>query len=88
MVSVTTVSKWGNVLGIRLPQRFTKQMGIKEGEKVSIVKEGKGMYISRHPIFTMSLEDLVNNINYKDLTSYFPETNGEAFSIPVGREVW
>jgi antitoxin MazE len=42
IVQETEVAKWGNSLGVRVPQTVAKQLGITAGSVVSIsVEEGK-----------------------------------------------
>lgn len=40
------VAKWGNSLGIRLPQTIIQQLGWQEGAKVQIITEGNQIILS------------------------------------------
>jgi antitoxin component of MazEF toxin-antitoxin module len=47
MAKTATLSKWGNAKGIRLPESFCKQLGIAEGDKVSLTIEKDKLTIMR-----------------------------------------
>ena len=36
------VSKWGNSLAVRLPKALVDQLGLKEGDELSVVAAGNG----------------------------------------------
>ena len=46
-MSVTTLSKWGNAIGLRIPQPFLKQLGLQAGDKVNVTLEKEGLVISK-----------------------------------------
>ena len=35
------VSKWGNSLAVRLPAALVKKLGLKEGDEIEVVPQGK-----------------------------------------------
>ena len=37
-----SVAKWGNSLGVRIPARLVKAMGLKEGDKVKLAQAADG----------------------------------------------
>ncbi len=74
----TSVTKWGNSLGLRIPKAFAEQAGIVEGE-LEMQLEGDKIILQK-PKFT--LESLVAGIT--------PENKHDVvdFGEPVGKEVW
>lgn len=76
----TTVSKWGNSLGLRIPRGIARDAHISEGTAVDVrVEDGR---IVAEPIEVERLEVLLARIT--------PENrHGEQFGdAPVGRETW
>ena len=76
----TTVSKWGNSLGIRIPRGIAQDARITEGTMIDIrVENGR---IVAEPIEVETLDVLLARIT--------PENcHGEQISDePVGREAW
>ncbi|MBN1925290.1 MAG: AbrB/MazE/SpoVT family DNA-binding domain-containing protein [Prolixibacteraceae bacterium] len=41
----STVKKWGNSLGFRIPKSFANQAGVKEGSLVDVVLDGEQIII-------------------------------------------
>lgn len=76
----TNVAKWGNSLGIRIPQACVEEAGLKEGTKVD-VQAHNGEIVIR-PVIHYCLDDLLALVT--------PENrHGEVFSDgPRGREEW
>jgi antitoxin MazE len=73
------VSKWGNSLGLRLPQALVKQIGLSEGQTVSVTAEGNRLIV----------ETTAPNYRLADLlTNVTPEAMSAAFDwgADVGRE--
>lgn len=76
----STVSAWGNSLGLRIPKAYAKEVGLNEGTKVQIFVEG-GQLIVR-PLKRHSLKELVDRISPEN-------TYGEVdFGEPEGKEIW
>lgn len=76
----TTVARWGNSLGVRVPKEVAAAAGLTEGAAVTIVAEGGRIVISpSQPRYT--LEEL--------LVGMTPEAMHEAFDWgpDVGREI-
>lgn len=74
------VSKWGNSLGLRLPRALVQQIGISEGQTVSVVAEGNRLIVEgATPSYR--LEDLLANVT--------PEAMGAVFDwgADVGGEI-
>ena len=76
----TVVKKWGNSLGIRIPNFIARELSLKDGSFVDINDKGKEIIIK--PIQKNKLSDMLNKINKQNLHGEI-ET-GE----PVGKEVW
>lgn len=76
-MSLTTLSKWGNATGLRIPQSFLKQLGLEAGDKVNITLEKNGLVISK---MGPTLEDLL-----KGCTAL--NRHGEHFKDSVGEEL-
>ncbi|NLL67058.1 MAG: AbrB/MazE/SpoVT family DNA-binding domain-containing protein [Clostridiaceae bacterium] len=77
----TTIQKWGNSLGIRIPQKIAKEYGFIHGSKVEIQTIGEGIIIRpAEPIPT--LEELMAKIT--------PENQHEEvdFGRAEGEEIW
>jgi antitoxin MazE len=36
------IAKWGNSLAVRLPAKLVQQLGVKEGDEVSLTLKGEG----------------------------------------------
>ncbi len=76
----TRVSKWGNSLGIRIPQVAAIEIGIEEGSEVEITIEENRLIIKKMPSY--SLEELLSAIKKDNL-------HGEIhFGDRTGEEAW
>jgi antitoxin MazE len=76
----TVVKKWGNSLGIRIPNHIARGLSLKDGSFVDIDKKGKQIIIK--PIPKSQLSEMLSKINKHNLHDEI-ET-GE----PVGLEIW
>lgn len=76
-MSLTTLSKWGNATGLRIPQSFLKQLGLEAGDKVNVTLEDNGLVISKAG---PTLEDLLKG--YTVLNRH-----EEHFKEPFGEEL-
>jgi len=76
----TVVKKWGNSLGIRIPNLIVRELSLKEGTYVDINDRGKEIVIK--PIHKNRLAEMLSNINEQNLHEEIH--TGE----PVGKEVW
>ena len=74
------VKKWGNSLGIRIPNLIARELSLKDGSYVDINDRGKEIIIK--PIKKNRLSEMISQINEQNLHSEI-ETTG-----PVGNEVW
>jgi len=79
---MTTITKWGNSQGIRIPKKYLEELGLKVGERVDIkIEDGKIIIIplkkKRKP--KIDINQLFNQ-DYKN--------NSEFEWGKVGKEVW
>lgn len=77
----TTIQKWGNSLGIRIPQNITKEYGFNHGTKVEILKTREGIII-RLAEPTPTLEGLMAQITPEN--QHIEVDFGKA----EGEEIW
>ncbi|MFX4303616.1 AbrB/MazE/SpoVT family DNA-binding domain-containing protein [Alicyclobacillus tolerans] len=75
----TTVTKWGNSLGIRIPAPIAEQAHLQEGTFVELKMDGENIIIHRK---AYTLEELISQIT--------PENQHEAVDMgeAEGNEVW
>lgn len=76
----TTIQKWGNSLGVRVPKEFADQMDLHEGSEVEFHQED-GRLIVEPVRNRYDLDELVNEIT--DENRHEEQTAGRA-----GREAW
>ena len=74
------VKKWGNSLGIRIPNHVVREMLLKDGTYVDINSRKKEIIIK--PIKKNNLSDMLRHINAHTVHKEI-ETSG-----PVGKEIW
>ena len=75
----TVVQKWGNSLGVRIPNLYVKEFKLQNGSAVDIVEEDGRLIIKPGKL---SLEALLSQIT--------PENMHDAIEtgVSVGREDW
>jgi antitoxin MazE len=74
------VKKWGNSLGIRIPNLIARELSLKDGSCVDINDVRKKIIIT--PIKKNRLSEMVSKINKQNLHAEI-ETGK-----PVGKEIW
>ncbi|MDR2547172.1 MAG: AbrB/MazE/SpoVT family DNA-binding domain-containing protein [Lachnospiraceae bacterium] len=74
------VKKWGNSLGIRIPNLIVKEMSLKDGSFVDINENGSEIIIK--PIRRNNLSEMLNLINERNIHEEVQSTG------PVGKELW
>ena len=74
------VRKWGNSLGIRIPNLIVRKLTLKDGSFVDINDKGKVIIIK--PVQKYKLSEMLNNINKQNIHKEI-ETGD-----PVGKEIW
>jgi len=74
-----TVQKWGNSLGVRIPQRIAKKFDVVNGSKLEVVATEKGIV----------LKPVNNDPTLEELLARCSPENAheEIFSDRVGREL-
>ena len=75
----TVVQKWGNSLGVRIPNLYVKEFKLQNGSAVDIVEEGGRLIIKPGRV---TLDELLSQIT--------PENMHESIETgaSVGREDW
>jgi antitoxin MazE len=63
----STIQKWGNSLGIRIPKLFAKQLELSDGSQVEVVQEGNKIII--YPYTRESLDEKIKKINKQNVHS-------------------
>jgi antitoxin MazE len=76
----TTVQKWGNSLGIRIPNLLVREFSLKNGSVVNINDKGNEIVIK--PVRKSRLSEMLNNINDQNLHQEVD------WGKPVGKEIW
>jgi len=74
------VNKWGNSLGIRIPNLIARQLSLKEGSYIDIVDNGEKILIT--PVKKNRLSEMLNKINEQNLHAELDTGK------PVGKEIW
>ncbi len=74
------MKKWGNSLGVRIPNLIVRELSLKDGSSVDITDKGKVIIIK--PIEKNKLSEMLSNITEQNIHKEI-ETGG-----PVGKEIW
>ena len=74
------IQKWGNSLGIRIPNLIARELSLKNGSVVDINDNGKEIVIK--PVKKSKLSEMLERINDENIHQEV-ETVG-----PVGNEIW
>ena len=85
----TTVVKWGNSHGIRLPKVFLENIKIKENDPVDVILEKNRIIIKKidqkkHKTIKQRLLEFYGD-DYKKHGKYQKEID---WGKPVGKEIW
>ena len=75
---LSTVSKWGNSLGVRIPRVMAEQIDISEGESVELIVENNHLLIQK----VYQLKKLLEQVTPDNMHS---EIDAGA---PMGKEIW
>jgi len=75
-----TVQKWGNSLGIRIPNLIVRELALKNGSVVDINDNGNEIII--RPVKKSRLSEMLEQITDQNIHGEI-ETTG-----PVGNEIW
>jgi antitoxin MazE len=74
------IKKWGNSLGIRIPNLIVRELSLEEGSFVDIKDKGDEIIIK--PKTNNQLSEMLRLINEINIHGEF-ETTG-----PIGNEIW
>ena len=74
------VRKWGNSLGIRIPNQIARELSLKDGSFVTINNRGREIVIK--PVQKNKLSEMLSQINTQNIHEEIKTTG------PVGKEVW
>jgi antitoxin MazE len=74
------VQKWGNSLGIRIPNLIVREFSLKNGSVVNINDNGNEIVIK--PIKKSSLSEMLDKIDDQNLHEEVD------WGKPVGKEIW
>ncbi|MCJ7841973.1 AbrB/MazE/SpoVT family DNA-binding domain-containing protein [Lederbergia sp. NSJ-179] len=77
----TTAQKWGNSIGVRIPQKIAKKFGVVNGSEIEIKETKDGIV----------LKPLEKEISLDDLLSQITEENRHEpvdWGKPEGAEIW
>jgi antitoxin MazE len=79
---ITTVQKWGNSLGVRIPKPLAEDTRLHEGSQVDVREEDDRLIIVpvEQPVFR--LENLLKRVSKKNLHREVD------FGAPEGKEAW
>jgi len=58
---ITKITKWGNSQGLRISKELLSNLGVREGEEVEVLLDGKALTIrpNKNPKTKVDLTDLV-----------------------------
>jgi antitoxin MazE len=84
----TTIQKWGNSKGIRIPKQILKELGLNDGSKVDVIRQGDHIEIKK-------IEEK-KHISLAERYKAFEESHGKVAEAPneidygekKGTEVW
>ncbi len=81
----TSIQKWGNSQGVRLPKLILEQAGMKEDESIEIIADKEQIIIKKFKKNSYaSLEELFKNYN----GDYDCSSFDWGIEEPVGEEIW
>lgn len=78
----TTIKKWGNSLGLRLPMATVKDAGFFEDSEVDILVKDNCLVLQLQKSKSYNLKDLVNKISSENLHEKVD------WGDKIGKEVW
>lgn len=77
----TTAQKWGNSIGVRIPQKIAKKHGVVNGSVIQITENKQGIL----------LKPITKDPTLEELMAQIPEDNQHDeidFGKPEGDEIW
>ncbi|MCZ0702012.1 antitoxin MazE [Natronobacillus azotifigens] len=79
-VMTTTIRKWGNSLGLRIPQNIAKKYGVDNGSEVELIDNGKQIIIKplvKEPTLDDLLEQCTPDRRHEEID----------WGKPLGKEI-
>lgn len=77
-----TVRKWGNSLAVRIPARLSAELGLRENDRMELLRDGDELRLVKVEIDDPTLEELLAGVTPENI---HPETD---WGPDVGKEVW
>jgi antitoxin MazE len=74
------IKKWGNSLGVRIPNHLVRELALKDGSLVDICDKGKTIIIK--PLQKNNLSAMLKNVTDQNIHKEID------FNSPVGKEIW
>jgi len=74
------VKKWGNSLGVRIPNFIVRELSLKDGTLVDINDKGNEIIIK--PVKKNKLSNMLHSINEQNMHKEIDTGD------PVGKEIW
>lgn len=86
----STVTAWGNSLGIRIPKTFAEIIGIHDGAQVAMELKDGTLIISPANTDMSMLEERIKHLNLAKLVAMINDSNRPDLidDGPCGRELW
>lgn len=78
----TKIQKWGNSLGIRIPNALVKSLSLKPNDELEISEQDKKIIIVKPEKMKISLEDRIKKYNSKNIINDF------SWDEARGNEIW
>ena len=85
--SETTIVKWGNSQGIRIPRSLMELMNLSINEKVEISVANNIMYIRKSCQY-QNLKERMEAFYQKPIDKIYVESTEEDWGPPQGDEIW
>ncbi len=76
------LQKWGNSVGLRIPNSLLKSLNLSMNDKVELKEEDDKIVITKSQQKRVSLEELFKNYSGGKLENTFE------WDEPIGRELW
>lgn len=85
----TTIQRWGNSQGVRIPKVFLDGLGLKENDRVELIQTGSEILV-RKAVAHRSLEDRLTAFYGKPIEEIerLPENPEVEWGAPAGAERW
>lgn len=81
--SMTTIQKWGNSIGVRIPKEIARKRSLREGSVVEVVDIPEGILVREVSLKKrVRLSDLLKGVTDENLHDEL------AWDDPRGNEVW